>query len=144
MVWVDNGLWHDAGDVGGDSQVGPSTERVFSWADCGADDVGPIHAVISSYWYAEPADGGQYDPDNPPEGYGVANLAMFTLCRDLDDPGGSEIWSDIDYYFDALVFETLERATDHAAYRARLETPDDYGDAALWAAEYLAPRRATT
>lgn len=104
----DLGMLEDAGDVGGDLQAGPAFSRRFIF--------GPVednYMVIEEYAYAEELD--VDEDDDRHGGFGASEMAMFTICTDLEDVGGSEVASDVHYGEGGyLVHDTVEKATAEA------------------------------
>jgi hypothetical protein len=79
----------DAGDVGGDIQIGAAPERRFTHATL------PGRVVdVTAY----PIKGDGSDP-MPPEDAPIhlSWQAHMTICRDVTDPGGTEEWADVAY-----------------------------------------------
>lgn len=121
MGWIQHGeIAEDDGDVGGDMQIGPARSVRFV-------DPGLPGCLITVYVYAvaqelslddqpecmHPAeieedfgDGtARYKP-SPPEhlacSYDMGNVDLqmqteFMICRDVDDPGSTEEWSEYQY-----------------------------------------------
>jgi hypothetical protein len=100
------------GFVGGDNQAAQS--HSLRWLPVSEPDDG-LHAMVTEYWYAELVDA----PDDERDGmYGVTCMTEFMVCTDPDDPGGSEVSCDYDYYEEALLHSRLEDADRQAKVRA--------------------------
>lgn len=129
----DDGLLDCGGDVGGDAQA---TE---SWTFRFVQKVEPddgLHAIITEYWYGEDLNvfqGRDLDEDAEPQ-FTVGGYAEITVCRDLDDPGSTEVWSDIerDGFDDAdvRIYSTAEAAHEAAKRAAQRSLSMPY--AWLW------------
>lgn len=79
----EKGLLEDAGDVGGDAQVGPAYSRRF-WA-AGTE----LFELVEVYGYAA------RDGEDAPL---VVQLQWgYSICSDRNDPGGTEQWADYLY-----------------------------------------------
>lgn len=109
---------YDEGEVGGDIQDGTAWGRRFArllpsgrWA------------VITDTYYtvADNTRPGRNDDDQTPND--IQNCTMFTVCRNMEDVGGTEEWGDIQYSW-----VDWWNATDENARKccARLR-PGDYG-----------------
>lgn len=120
------------GSVGGDIQAGEawSVRFVPAFEQPNADGE---YAVVTEYWYATDDWSGNRDrwiQDIEPQGnddeiehrwnhrFGVQCMIEFVLCKDLDDIGSTEVWSDYQYYDDALYY-SLERAQEESKSRAQ-------------------------
>lgn len=79
----------DAGSVGGDIQIGAAPQRRFTHAT--------LHGRIVDVT-AYPIRGDGSDP-MPPEDAPIhlSWQTCTTICRDVEDPGGTEEWADIEY-----------------------------------------------
>lgn len=121
--WVADGpVMADSGVVGGDG-AGQS----FSVRYTRADKPG---ASITSYWY--PVDVAERYGDDPDDekartGWDVENQLEYTICTVVDDPGGSEVWSQNIYRnpFE-MVFETEAEAIAAAKREAENEQAEHY------------------
>lgn len=137
----------DAGDVGGDIQVGAAWSRRLVWSDdagrplavgetATARGMAPSYAVIDETWYAVDVNLERSEEDRPaPEDYyyDVQNQMWSCLCTDLDDVGGSEISSDYEYeYVNYIGFNTIERADEYAKQCATNARDDVYGAPENW------------
>lgn len=139
----------DAGDVGGDIQVGAAWSRRLVWSDdvgrplpiradytSDGTDVHNVYAVIDETWYAVDVNLERSEEDRPaPEDYyyDVQNQMWSCLCTDLDDVGGSEISSDYEYeYVNYIGFNTIERADEYAKQCATNARDDVYGAPENW------------
>lgn len=97
MAWQEKGsLFEDAGDVGGDIQVGKSFERRFVNPDL------PGRLIdVTLYPVQE-------------EGAVVVDVQMhteFMICQDIEDPGSTEEWCDYRYVtLKTTGFGTVEQA----------------------------------
>lgn len=88
-TWTEkDSVFHDAGDVGGDAQAGLSHNR--RWWHRNQDGE---YAVLDVYTYPAYVELDEIAPD--PKRLVVGVQIHFTLCRDLEDPGGTEEWSDL-------------------------------------------------
>lgn len=85
--WVETGELANAGDVGGDSQVGEAYDRRFVHPD-------KPGCLITVYAY-----GVAYENDAVEGGleYGVEEMIERLICTDMADPGGTEIGSKAEY-----------------------------------------------
>ncbi|MBD0733991.1 hypothetical protein [Streptomyces sp. CBMA29] len=114
--WAEkDSIFIDAGDVGGDAQAGRSYNR--RWWRPAADDA---FAVIDVYVY--PALVEWVEPEPDPARLVVGVQISYTVCTDLDDPGGTEVTSDMIHASVGAETASLESA-DQAA-RQLLETVD--------------------
>lgn len=108
--WIEDeiGLFANAGEVGGDIQIGPSYSRRYTFGP-----VGGRYMIVEEYRYA--ANDAAYRDSRAHEYY-VQTQTMFLICTDLYDPGGSEL--DAEYVYDdsAFTYPTFGEAND-AAYR---------------------------
>lgn len=98
----------DAGDVGGDYQLGPARSRQFAQK---RDD--GTYTVITEYAYTTPGNLSAFDAGEfygRRHGYSVCNQTEIMHCRDLEDIGGSEIHSDIEY--DDVPYMTIATKRD--------------------------------
>lgn len=87
------------GDVGGDVQVGESWCRRFTHPVTEGE-----HAVVTVYFYLSEVDGVKE----------MTRQIEYLLCRDPDDPGGTEIWAD---QYDNEVRVSDSELTEGAAKR---------------------------
>jgi hypothetical protein len=57
-----------------------------------------VHALVSAYFFG--ARLRTYGAEQPAgdDGFWVAEQVEFLLCTDPTDPGGTEVWSDIQYH----------------------------------------------
>lgn len=107
---LDEARWYEVapldlpsgGDVGGDGQVSDSVTRRFAR---------PRHkdggwAVVTVYWYLTVAGDG-----TAPQ---IERQEEKVICRDLRDPGSTEIWSDTEFLTE-LSFEATEGGLREAA-----------------------------
>lgn len=151
-TWIEDptGLIEDAGDVGGDAQVGPAFERRFVNPELEVyltpghprlpSTVGPDrhYALVTVQTYAirhDPThdDGCVSVPCGCPEGeLDVQECIEWLVCTDPDDPGGTEVWSDCAYEHGKLdgtvITGGLEEANQAARERVEAWTPDLVGD----------------
>lgn len=87
-VWKDDGHGIvEAGDVGGDVQAGKAYSRRFVH-----ERLAGRHIEVRAYPVYEHDMG---DPDNPSVRLEVQTELM--VATDPDDPGGTEVWSDLEY-----------------------------------------------
>jgi hypothetical protein len=87
-VWVEkDGMFDDAGDVGGDAQAGKSYNRRW-WHRTPVGE----YAVLDIYTYPAYVDWLPVDPDPARLVLGVQ--INYTLCIDLNEPGSTETWGD--------------------------------------------------
>lgn len=88
--WREHGeMIDDAGSVGGDIQIGAAPERRFTHATL------PGRVIdVTAY----PIKGDGTDP-MPPEDAPIhlSWQTHMTICRDIEDPGGTEEWADVAY-----------------------------------------------
>jgi hypothetical protein len=131
----ESGLDTDAGDVGGDVQAGPAISRRFQKQLADGN-----WAVVTEYAFASLQDGEEGKPVRPegaPWGgdelensyrqYDVTNMTEFLVCRDPEDAGGTEVWSDYTYdYPSATGFNTETAATEWATGFIKRLTTDLY------------------
>jgi hypothetical protein len=108
------------GWVGGDNAVDEAWSVRFIADGEPADG---LRALIDSNWYVEQLP--EHTAESP--AFGVVNMTQYTLCTNLDDPGLTEVWSDITYEDGALVYTTIEAAEATAKANAEGESGDDYG-----------------
>lgn len=143
MVWkFTDERTDDAGSVGGDIQVGAAWSRRLVWSDDAgnplavSNDGAPVFAVIDTAYYAADINLDRAEEDRPaPEDYyfDIQNQWCGTLCTDLDDVGGSEVYCDYEYeYVNALGFPTAEAASDSAKYHATHVRADAFGEPENW------------
>jgi hypothetical protein len=99
------------GDVGGDLQATESYSVQFL---PGWEPADGLHAMVTAYFYGAYEDPVTRPAGAPPEGFWVQQQTEFLICQDLDDPGGTEAWSDYRYYDWAARFPTAKEA-DRAA-----------------------------
>lgn len=97
MAWQEkNSLFEDAGDMGGDVQVGKAYSRRFFNPDLPGRLI-----TINLYPVKE-------------EGSAVIGVQMqteFMICRDIEDPGSTEEWSTYRYVNLPIIgFGTAEQA----------------------------------
>lgn len=112
------GLFKDAGDFGGDVQAGKSYSLSFRHATLPGRLV-----TVTAYpvWTEGPGDEEK-----------TLTLEMqqeLMICRDLDDPGSTEVWCDVSYVdlgerFNG-VYTTVERAETAACRLVLSQTPHD-------------------
>lgn len=138
--WIedDKGLIEDAGDVGGDIQVGPAFERrfinpeleVYLNPDSPRLPMGVTtdrhYALVTVQCYATK------DEDDPSGEYDVQERIEWLVCTDLDDPGGTEVWSDHKFEHGKLdgtvITGGLEEANREAKARVEAWAPEYIGD----------------
>lgn len=90
MTWLELGpMINDDGQMGGDTQIGAAPSRRF------------IHSVLPGRvvdMSAYPIRGDGSDP-MPAEDAPIHVQVQFNyvICRDLSDPGGTEMWADVRY-----------------------------------------------
>jgi hypothetical protein len=89
MSWyeVEGGIFDDAGDQGGDVQVGRSFSKRFH-----NTKIPGVHVDAVAY---PVAGDGNSEPDLTD--VGVQLCVEFMICTDLKDPGGTEKWCDYRY-----------------------------------------------
>jgi hypothetical protein len=110
VTWIDEGVF-EGGVSFGDDQVSDDVSRryVRQLADGTWQVVTSAYAVI-----------GKEDGESGP--YRVDNRVEYVLCRDKDDPGSTEIWSEYqDGEGSHLNYETVEEAKDEAMNLVWLE-----------------------
>lgn len=124
-AWVPDELGvvrEGGGPIGGDVQVSDQWSVRFLPTDQPADG---RFAMVTSYWFVD-----NYDDDTLPvefddqesKTYGIQNVTEFLICTDLDNPGGTEVWSDYQYDTDdPRSFDTIEAAEQAAETAARSE-----------------------
>lgn len=121
--WREDGVMcEDAGDHGGGIQTGRAFSRRFAHTKL----PGRLFEVIA---YPVKGDGTTAMPDEDAP-IRLGYQAWMTVCRDVEDPGGTEVWSDIEYSdlperFDHD-FETVEKAEGHAKALVRSFDPDRF------------------
>lgn len=99
--WVEHGpLFEDAGDHGGDVQVGKAYSRRFRHTSLPGRlytvTAYPIQAEgLISTGYRDPLDPSRIVKDDPP--IRLEWQSELMVCRSTDDPGGTEVWSDYGY-----------------------------------------------
>lgn len=103
-------IFRDAGDVGGDIQAGESYCRSYVF--------GPIegrYLVVDEFTYPTFIEVPETDARHGK--FGVDEQTSYTICTDPDDPGSTEVDSNVIYgEGDARIFETAEDA-GRGAYR---------------------------
>lgn len=105
--WQEQGeLFEDAGDMGGDVQVGKAFNRRFINPDL------PGRLVTVNVYPI--AGDGNNEPDLSE--VDIECQVEYMICEDMDDPGGTEVWSDIKYDrdIDVLVSDSIEKAESAA------------------------------
>lgn len=112
--WVEKGTILNAGDVSPDYQVGEAFNRRFYHPDK------PGRLMTVSFY------GVRVPNSDLPEGfeYGIEKHTEYMICRDIEDPGSTEEWSEpaydpIDGY---TSLDTVEEAETEA--RKELEKLD--------------------
>jgi hypothetical protein len=112
--WTADGTTERNGYPAGDDQA----------AEAGRSASPPgIRAVIDVDTYAAVT---TRDDDGNPVGYGAEAMIQYTVCRDIADSGGTEIWSGIEYGTgrDPGAYRTAEEA-DKAACKLALTYQDN-------------------
>ena len=122
----------------GDYSVGTEASNSCTWMS-GVPGEPYVTATVYYYveaWLGTPAagddqqlDAGQveeYDGDPEMLAFGVTERAMWLAHTDLDDPGGTEVDSDIDDTSTSHWFRTLEEANACARQLARNENWAEY------------------
>lgn len=90
MAWEQHGeIFRDAGDIGGDKQVGESTSIRFVNPDLRG-------RVITIYAYPVGVSHLGEDGDQV-KVTGIQSATEFMICTDVDNPGDTEVWSDCLY-----------------------------------------------
>ncbi len=97
----------DSGDVGGDNAVGITPSRRFAQLQTDG-----TWLLITDY--AMPF---VSDWNETPRVYDIQNMTEVMVCRDLDDPGSSEITCDYEYEFVGERGYTNIREAERAAAR---------------------------
>lgn len=125
--------WHpdgtgveNAGDVGGDIQVGPA------WSVRYVNDAKP-RSLITTSVYA--VDHNNDDPERRGEEYAWQAETEFLVCTDPADPGGTELWSDLDYEDGYFGYETLPEAESEARKVAENLNTEQAASAHKWDGE---------
>lgn len=97
MVWQEkDDLFKDAGDTGGDVQVGKAYSRRFFNPDLPG-------RLVTMCLYPIREEGSAV--------VGVQMQTEFMICRDTEDPGSTEEWSDYRYVDLPIIgFGTVEQA----------------------------------
>lgn len=119
--WAKHGcLFEDAGQYGGDVQVGKSYSRRFARADMPG-------RLVTVYAYPIEAEG----PGDDEKSITLEMQTELMVCRDVDDPGSTEVWSDIEYSdlperFD-VVFTSVELAEQTARALIKSMEPHHIG-----------------
>lgn len=119
--WAEHGvLFEDAGTFGGDVQVGRSYSRRFVRADMPG-------RLITVCAYPIEAQG----PGDDEKSITLEMQTELMVCRDVDDPGSTEVWSDAEYSdlperFD-VVFTSVELAENMARALVRSMEPYHLG-----------------
>lgn len=127
-TWTDEGVCA-GGTVGGEG-AGESFERRFT-----AKLPDGTYAVVTSYYY--PVNIGERwgEEREDAAAFDVENMTIATICTDVDDVGGTEVTSEIDYDFPAYCSFLLEAdAITYAEGAARGERAVMYGEPSDWSA----------
>jgi hypothetical protein len=126
-LWLDEGVF-TGGTVGGDG-AGEAVTRRFTKRR--AD--GTFAVVESAYYPVNVGERFGEDREDAAE-FDVENMTAATICTDLDDPGGTEVWSNYDYDFPGQrSFLTEHGATEYCTNMAtNRESSDYYGDPEGW------------
>lgn len=85
-------------------------------------------ALISSYWY--PVDESERYGDDPDDrtGWDVENEVEYLICTDPADPGGTEVWSHVEYRTpNEMAHDTEADAIANAEGHANSEAAEHYG-----------------
>lgn len=119
LTWTEDpvGLMEDAGDIGGDVQAGPAFERRFVLGPVtGGDLTEPQYLVVDVAAYAsEWPTFVELGKDREGAEYGWDEQTQVTVCTDPSDPGGTEVWADIEYGTgSALTWPTIAEASADA------------------------------
>jgi len=117
VAWEQHGeIVRDAGDVGGDEQVGESSSMRFVNPDLPG-------RVITIYAYPVGVNHLGEDGDQI-KVTGIQSATEFMICTDVDNPGDTEIWSDYTYVDEVIrPFAELEAAERTAAGLLALADP---------------------
>lgn len=111
-VWKEDGLGiQDAGDAGGDIQAGKAYSARYLHTT--------LHGRLITVT-AYPVRGDSTTPEIPD---GVIRLQVQTermICRDPEDPGSTEVWSDIEYSDLPERFDIDYVSVEEAEYAARV------------------------
>lgn len=117
-----NSPWHPdghgvtiGGDVGGDIQAGDSYEVRFV-----RDDM-PGSLITVNVYAVEPHFVGEPGPKGAGREYAIQTQTEYLVCADPSDPGGTEIWSEVEYEDWVLAYETLAEADQAARQSAEGE-----------------------
>jgi hypothetical protein len=120
MSWIEKGVLNeDAGDVGGDDQIGPAFARRFVNPDLPGRLV-----TVCTYVVRDDMDirNGEWD---------VEEQIEYLICADMSDPGGTETWSEYSYErgtLDGRVRHSFEAAqADAREHIGRISPSDFYG-----------------
>lgn len=101
----------------GDDAVGNYYQSHY-WKKGRVDDE-DVFLVVECNYFVEQYDNDGDRAEDDPHRFGCEVQNGFIICRDKDDPGGTEIWSDYTYESaDARFFETIEDAEGVCSRRA--------------------------
>ena len=122
--------WHldgkgiiDGGDVGGDIQVGTAWSVRYI-----RDDMPGSLITVNVYAVDHDND----NPDRRGEEFAIQTQTEFMVCADPSDPGGTEIWSDLDYEDGVFAYETLAEAETAAREAAENDNTEAAASAQGW------------
>lgn len=115
LQWRKDDTIYPAGDIGGDAQQsGGYSLRFFA---VGESDDG-LHAIVTVNTYAA---------IQMPHRFYAETMIEYMICTDLDDPGGTEVSSQIEYEESIYDYPTIAEADAAARELLSRWTVDDIG-----------------
>lgn len=117
MVWkLDaNGLMEDDGQLGGDTQVGKACSIRLENRELDEEVGGGRVHLVTVHVYPEGSERLETPGEVDPTSLSLVMQTEFMVCTDRDDPGSSEVWSDLQYdTLDTRTFRSIAEAENAA------------------------------